>query len=108
MAQTTQTGLGLQGKPAFPASNKVYLQGSRPDVRVPFREITLTPTSGRFGQEENPPLRVYDTSGPYTDNSIGLDLRQGLPPLRRNWILERGDVEEYPGHPVTANGNNQG
>jgi phosphomethylpyrimidine synthase len=108
MAQTTQTGLGLQGKSAFPASNKVYLQGSRPDIQVPFREVTLTPTSGRFGQEENPPLRVYDTSGPYTDNSVGLDLRQGLPPLRRNWILERADVEEYPGHPVTTNGNNQG
>lgn len=108
MAQTTQNGLGLQGKSAFPASNKVYLQGSRPDVRVPFREITLTPTSGRFGQEENPPLRVYDTSGLYTDQSVGLDLRQGLPPLRQDWILERGDVEEYPGHPVAANGNNQG
>ena len=108
MAQTTQTGLEPHGKSAFPASNKVYIQGSRPDVRVPFREVTLTPTSGRFGQEENPPLRVYDTSGPYTDNSVRLDLRQGLPPLRQNWILERGDVEEYPGHPVATNGNNQG
>jgi phosphomethylpyrimidine synthase len=109
MAQTTQTGLGLQGKSAFPASNKVYIPGSRPDVRVPFREITLTPTTGRFGQEENPALRVYDTSGLYTDNSVRLDLQQGLPPLRQNWILERGDVEEYPGHPVaTTNGNNQG
>ena len=109
MAQITQTGFGLQGKSAFPASNKVYIQGSRSDVRVPFREITLTPTSGRFGQEENPPIRVYDTSGLYTDKSVGLDLRQGLPPLRQNWILERGDVEEYPGYSVaTTNGNNQG
>jgi phosphomethylpyrimidine synthase len=109
MAQITQTGLGLQGKSAFPASNKVYISGSRRDVRVPFREITLSPTTGRFSQEENPPLRVYDTSGLYTDNSVMLDLQQGLPSLRQNWILERGDVEEYPGHPVaTTNGNNQG
>jgi phosphomethylpyrimidine synthase len=108
MSRTTQAEPGFQGKSAFPASNKVYLQGSRPDVRVPFREITLTPTSGRFGQEKNPPLRVYDTSGPYTDSSVGLDLQQGLPPLRRNWILERGDVDEYPGHPVPTNGHNQG
>src|ERR687895_320530 len=108
MAQTTQTGLGLQGKSAFPASNKVYIQGSRPDVRVPFREIMLTSTSGRFGQEENPPLRVYDTSGLYTDKSVGLELQQGLPPLRQNWILERGDVEEYPGHSVATANNNRG
>src|ERR671915_442632 len=108
MAQTTQTGLEPHGKSAFPASNKVYIQGSRPDVRVPFREITLTSTSGRFGQEENPPLRVYDTSGLYTDKSVGLELQQGLPPLRQNWILERGDVEEYPGHSVATANNNRG
>jgi len=84
----------------FPASRKVYVPGSRPDVRVPMREITLTPTSGRFGQEENPPVRVYDTSGPYTDPAVRTDVRQGLPPLRRPWILERGDVEEYDGRPI--------
>lgn len=54
----------------FPASRKVYVTGSRPDVRVPMREIALTPTSGRFGTEDNPPVRVYDTSGPYTDPAI--------------------------------------
>ncbi len=84
----------------FPASRKVYVAGSRPDVRVPMREIALTPTSGRFGQEENLPVRVYDTSGPYTDPAVRTDIRQGLPPLRRPWILERGDVEEYDGRPV--------
>jgi phosphomethylpyrimidine synthase len=86
--------------PAFLSSRKVYVAGSRPDLRVPMREITQTPTPGRFGAEENPPVRVYDTSGPYTDPVARLDIRQGLPPLRRAWILERGDVEEYAGRPV--------
>ncbi len=72
-----------------PTSQKVYLQGSRPDVRVPMREIAL---SGG-----NPPLRLYDTSGPYTDPNADLDLKRGLPPLRLAWILGRGDVQELPG-----------
>jgi len=76
-----------------------------------MREITLSPTSGRYGTEENPPLRVYDTSGPYTDPSVVTDIRQGLAPLRLPWILARGDVEEYDGRLVQpyddghANGN---
>ncbi len=85
---------------ALPASRKVYIQGARPDVRVPAREIVLTPTSGRFGDEENSPLRVYDTSGPYTDPAVKTDVRKGLPPLRRPWILERGEVEAYVGRQV--------
>ncbi|MBX6395246.1 MAG: phosphomethylpyrimidine synthase ThiC [Alicyclobacillaceae bacterium] len=84
----------------FPESRKVYIQGSRPDIRVPMREIRLSPTEGRFGREDNPPLRVYDTSGPYTDPDYVPDVRKGLPPLRLKWILERGDVEEYEGRPV--------
>ncbi|RMG56121.1 MAG: phosphomethylpyrimidine synthase ThiC [Acidobacteria bacterium] len=96
----SKTAVGLSVKYRFPASRKVYVQGSRPDIRVPLREIQLTPTSGRFGDEENPPLRVYDTSGPYTDPEVEIDLRRGLPPLRRPWILERGDVEEYEGRGV--------
>src|SRR3989475_10630976 len=72
-----------------PASRKIYLQGSRPDIRVPMREIAL---SGG-----NPPLRLYDTSGLYTDPSADLDLKRGLPPLRLAWILGRGDVQELPG-----------
>ncbi len=107
MTQVFQQGLQIQGKPDFPASRKVYSQGSRPDLRVPFREVTLTPTTGRFGQEENAPLSLYDTSGPYTDEAIELDLRKGLPPLRGNWILERGDVEESPGHRVAPNGKDE-
>jgi len=69
-------------------------------VNVPVREITLAPTSGRFGAEENPPIRVYDTSGPYTDPTIPTDIHKGLPEIRRAWILEREDVEDYEGRSV--------
>jgi len=82
--------------PDFPASSKVYVNGSRPDVRVPFRQIALAPTPGPGGEEENPPLRVYDTSGPYTDPAVEIDVNRGLEPLRREWINERGDVEGVP------------
>jgi len=99
MPEMSQQGT-ISVKYSFPASQKVYLQGSRQDLRVPMREISLTPTSGRYGNEENPPLRVYDTSGPYTDLAVETDVRQGLPPLRQAWVLERGDVEEYQGRAV--------
>lgn len=65
-----------------------------------MREITLTPTSERFKTEENPPIRVYDTSGPYTDPAIVTDIHKGLPLLRSPWILERGDVQEYEGREI--------
>jgi len=81
----------------FPASRRSYLPGSRPDLRVPVREIALSPTSGRFGEEENPPVRVYDTSGPHGDPAVTTDIHAGLPTLRRHWIIERGDVEPCPG-----------
>ena len=97
MTQVFQNGLANQGKTVFPASRKVYRGGSRPDLQVPFREVSLTPTEGRLGREENPPILLYDTSGYYTDPGVEIDVRQGLPPLRRSWILEREDVEEYPG-----------
>src|SRR5437016_4032161 len=90
---------------AFPASKKVYVPGSRPDIRVPMREISLTPTAGRLGLEENPPLRVYDTSGPYTDPAAEIDVRKGLQPLRLQWILERGDTEPAPARSSDRNGS---
>jgi phosphomethylpyrimidine synthase len=72
--------------------------GSRPDIRVPHREISLHPTRGLDGHlEDNAPVLLYDTSGPYTDASHKVDLALGLPALRLDWILERGDVEELPG-----------
>ena len=83
---------------ALPASRKVYIEGSRPDIQVPMREITLTDTPvGGFGKaegEKNPPFYVYDTSGVYTDPNVEIDLTKGLPKLRENWIKERGDTEQ--------------
>lgn len=82
----------------FPASRKVYVTGSHPSIRVPMREITLTPTQGPHGETPtpNPPVTVYDPSGPYTDTEITINVRQGLHPLRREWIFDRKDVEELP------------
>ena len=77
----------------LPSSRKVYRAGSRPDLRVPAREIRQADTPGSAGLERNPPLLVYDTSGPYTDPEIRIDIREGLPPLRRRWIEERADTE---------------
>ena len=85
----------------FPNSRKIYVQGSRPDLRVPLREIRQADTPASFGAEPNPPIYVYDTSGPYTDPEAQVDIRRGLPPLRRAWIEERGDTEELPG-PTSA------
>jgi phosphomethylpyrimidine synthase len=87
----------------FPSSRKVYVTGSRPDLRVPMREVTLTPTQTNTGIEENPPIMVYDTSGPYTDPSARIDLLAGLPDLRDAWIQERGDTELLDG-PTSAFG----
>lgn len=70
-----------------------------------MREISLQPSTGSFGQQENPPVRVYDTSGPYTDPAYTVDIRKGLPLLRRSWILERGDTEEYEGRKVQPKDN---
>ena len=89
----------------YTRGNKVYILGSRPDIRVPMREIPLTPTSGRFGAEENPPIRVYDTTGPYTDPDVETDILLGLPALCHGWIMERGDVEKYPGRKVQPDDN---
>ncbi|GAB4129177.1 MAG: phosphomethylpyrimidine synthase ThiC [Sideroxydans sp.] len=80
----------------LPNSRKVYVQGSRPDIRVPMREITLTDTRTSSGVEKNPPIYVYDTSGPYTDPAVKIDIRSGLPELRAPWIAERNDTEPLP------------
>ena len=77
----------------FPNSRKVYVQGSQPDVRVPMREISLSDTPTDFGGEKNPPVYVYDTSGPYTDPETMVDVRKGLAPIRQGWIERRGDTE---------------
>ncbi|HTM59270.1 MAG TPA: phosphomethylpyrimidine synthase ThiC [Burkholderiales bacterium] len=76
----------------LPASRKVYVTGTRPDLRVPMREISQSDTPAGFGEEKNPPLFVYDTSGPYTDPAARIDIRAGLPALREKWIAEREDT----------------
>ena len=81
----------------FANSRKVYIQGSRPDIQVPFREISLSDTPSQFGAEKNPPVMVYDTSGVYTDPNVNVDIRNGLPAMRASWIMERGDVEQLDG-----------
>lgn len=90
---------------SFPGSKKVYVTGSRPDLKVPMREIELSSTTGTFGKQENSPVRVYDTSGPYTDPDYTVDLSKGLPVLRSPWIQERGDVEEYEGRKIKPEDN---
>ena len=81
----------------FPGSRKIYVEGSRPDIRVPMREITLSDTHVGDDVEKNPPVTVYDTSGPYTDPHAEIDIRKGLAPLRETWIEERGDTELLEG-----------
>ncbi|HET7096801.1 MAG TPA: phosphomethylpyrimidine synthase ThiC, partial [Casimicrobiaceae bacterium] len=78
----------------LPNSCKIYVSGSRADLRVPMREIAQSDTPASFGAEKNPPIVVYDTSGPYTDPDATIDIRRGLPPSRAPWIAERGDTVE--------------
>jgi phosphomethylpyrimidine synthase len=81
----------------LPNSRKVYVQGSRPDIQVPMREVSQADTPASFGAEKNPPIYVYDTSGPYTEPGAKIDIRNGLAPLRAKWIEERGDTEALAG-----------
>jgi phosphomethylpyrimidine synthase len=81
----------------LPNSRKIYVEGSRSDIRVPMREISQADTPTMFGGEKNPPLFVYDTSGPYTDPNVKIDVRSGLAPLREKWIEERGDTLQLDG-----------
>jgi phosphomethylpyrimidine synthase len=85
----------------LPNSRRIYVDGQHPGVRVPFREIAQNPTRNFKNElEENPSVRVYDTSGSYGDPAVATDVREGLPPLRRDWIVGRGDVEEYEGRSI--------
>ncbi|MGE8248485.1 MAG: phosphomethylpyrimidine synthase ThiC, partial [Stenotrophomonas bentonitica] len=81
----------------IPGSRKIHVPGSRSDLQVPMREIVLTRTPTLFGGEENAPVTVYDTSGPYTDPNARIDLSVGLPPLRAGWVAERGDTDVLDG-----------
>ena len=82
---------------SFANSKKVYIQGSSSNINVPFREITISDTPSQFGAEKNAPVLVYDTSGPYTDPNYSIDIRNGLPELRKNWIDARDDTLNLDG-----------
>ena len=76
----------------FPRSKKIFIEGSRPDIRVGMREVICSATTSASGSEENPPIPVYDTSGPFTDPDVSIDLMKGIPEVRNAWINERGDT----------------
>ncbi|PLX42695.1 MAG: phosphomethylpyrimidine synthase ThiC, partial [Hyphomicrobiales bacterium] len=83
----------------LPSSRKIHVTGSRPDIRVPMREIDLHPSA------DEPPITVYDTSGPYTDPAVTTNIYEGLPRLREAWVEERGDTERYQGRHVKPEDN---
>ena len=107
-----QKNVTITTDPISPNSKKIYETGVlHPDLRVPFREVSLAPTrvtnskTGESHMEENEPVRLYDTSGPYTDPEVSIDVRQGLEPIRLPWILGREDVEAYEGRAVRPEDN---
>jgi phosphomethylpyrimidine synthase len=97
MLKESPTCSTIRTPSSYPVSRKRYVQGTRSDVRVPYREITLSDTRHRDHVEANPPVAVYDTSGPYTDPEVGIRLTRGLPALRSDWIKEREDTETLTG-----------
>jgi phosphomethylpyrimidine synthase len=97
MQKTFPTFSTIRTPASYPASQKRYVRGSRADLRVPYREIALSPTRHRDRTEHNPPLPVYDTSGPYTDPELRIELDLGLPKLRTDWIKGHGDTEILSG-----------
>jgi phosphomethylpyrimidine synthase len=106
MSNTNETRERSSDEVRLPNSRKVYIEGKESGVRVPFREISLNQTKNFNGQiEENEPVRVYDTSGPWDDPAMQCDVREGLPSLRREWIIARGDTEEYTGRDVKPEDN---
>jgi len=92
-------------KQPFPGSKKIYMQGSQPDIQVPMREISQGKTRNTFDEKENPPVHVYDTSGPYTDQNAEINILKGLRRIRENWIKGRHDVEHYEGRKIKPEDN---
>ncbi|MSU33305.1 MAG: phosphomethylpyrimidine synthase ThiC [Pedosphaera sp.] len=107
MTATNSSPVKSPSQEPLPSSSRVYVTGAlHPDIRVPMREITLSPTRGFDGKSiENEPVRVYDTSGPWGDPAFLGSAEQGLPPLRSNWVLRRADVSEYEGREVKPQDN---
>ena len=107
MPATNSSPVESPSQEPLPNSSRVYVAGTlHPDIRVPMREITLSPTRGFDGKSiENQPVRVYDTSGPWGDPAFQGSAEQGLPPLRSDWVLRRADVSEYEGREVEPQDN---
>nr|MDQ3805437.1 phosphomethylpyrimidine synthase [Acidobacteriota bacterium] len=102
MSKTKENGARPSGEVRLPNSRRIYVEGRAAGVRVPFREVSQSPTRLPDGRvEPNEPVRVYETAGPWGDPDVRCDVREGLPALRREWILARGDVEEYEGREVS-------
>jgi len=89
--------LNREALESFENSKKIYIEGSSPDIQVPFREITISDTPSEFGAEKNAPVLTYDTSGPYTDPKSKIDIKNGLSPMRNKWIEDRMDTEQLDG-----------
>jgi phosphomethylpyrimidine synthase len=101
MTTTKNSEQGAESKFQFPNSTRIFVEGSSPDIRVPMREVHLNLTRGMNGSvEENAPVRVYDTTGPWGDPDAKCSVHDGVTPLRREWIVGRGDVEEYEGRRI--------
>ncbi|MFN8391753.1 MAG: phosphomethylpyrimidine synthase ThiC [Bdellovibrionota bacterium] len=94
--QSDVTMSGAITREPFPSSRKIYVDGNQPAVRVAMREISLSDSEGPRGVTKNPPIAIYDTSGPYTDPDVAIDVRTGIPRLRETWIDGRGDTEILP------------
>ena len=97
MKTEKQPGEQTISRAPFPASKKVFVKGQIHEIEVAMREVSLSDTQlhGRFGETEpNAPVTLYDTSGPYTDTSVEIDIKKGLSRLRKTWISDRGDVEQ--------------
>lgn len=90
-------GLDKGALKSFENSKKIYIEGTTPDIQVPFREISISDTPSEFGAEKNAPVLTYDTSGPYTDPKAKIDIKNGLVPLRNKWIEDRKDTEQLKG-----------
>lgn len=100
MSRTSKSPFSISPVPALPGSRKIYLQGSTPDILVPMREISQHPTKGVHTETLNPPVPVYDTSGPYTADGYNPDIQKGLPRIRAAWVQSRQDTEAYQGRPL--------
>ena len=113
MSENTEIQEKTSTEVKLPSSRKIYVETngrtvnqSKHNLKVPFREIALSPSKDFDGNlEENPPVRVYDTSGVWTDPQAKCDVREGLPALRREWVLARADVEEYEGREILPQDN---